>query len=191
MAKKAKLDLLEEKLEEEVKIDTPDPHAGEQEAGARWFTRGRILAIILASVTVMGAAGFSMWFYPRGKKAHTVPAAALQRSVSLSAATGGGKEEVASLKGFVIAVKDRQGGYRTLICDVALAFRNSPGDLKNLEQRRDIRNLIYTAVRSRGIALLDSPDEKNLLRREVSEKLNAILGGNSVAAVYFTEFVLL
>lgn len=193
MVKKAKLDLLEEKIGEKEKAETvaPDEKEHAREPLPGWFTTGRILAIILSAGILICATVFSVSMYSRGKTVKNVPVTLLKQIAAPPAVSTIRKEEIASLRGFVIHVKDAKGNYRTLICDIALALNNPEGDIKRFEQRVDVRTLIYMTAKNRGASLLDSRDDRNQLRREISDKLNGLLGGNKVNAVYFTEFVIL
>lgn len=193
MVKKAKLDLLEEKIVEEKKAETavPDEKDVPQGLAQRWFTTGRIFAISLSTVIVICATVFSIWMYSRDKTVRTVQVALPKQIAATAAVPAVTKEETASLKGFVICLKDAQGNYRTLVCDIAVALNNMDEDIKKFEQRIDVRNVIYTAARNRGGTLSASRDDMNQFRGEISDKLNSLLGGERVKSVYFTAFVLL
>ena len=193
MAKKAKLDLLEEKIVEETKVETAVPDEKDVPQGIRpsWFTRGRILAIIFSTCILICSTVVSVWMYSRGKAVKTVQVTLPKQIAAIPTVPAVTKEETAAFNGFVICLKDAQGNYRTLICDVALALINYGEDIKKFEQRIDVRNVIHTAARNKGGILSASRDDMNRFRGEINDKLNSLLGGNRVKAVYFTAFVIL
>jgi flagellar basal body-associated protein FliL len=186
MVKKAKLDLLEEK-NEDVVADLPS--AGEEQvAVASRFFSGKILALMLCAGALLVVVVSAGWMYFRHKTVTVAPAALPQQD----AVTAQGKKEVAaSFPGFVIHLKDERGNDRTLLCGVALALNDSPEEAKRIEQRVDVRNIVYEVARSKGGDLLALRDERKQFRREIAARVNSLLGTDRVTAVYFTEFVIL
>ncbi len=195
MVKKATLDLLDEKISEDARAETDAPEGGEdkggEEAPARvWFTRGRILAAASCGLILLVVGVLSLWMHARGKPAK--PASAASNEVAaVSPASAAQPEGTALLKGFVIPLTDGNGNCRTLICDIALGVKGLEADARRFEGRPDVRNVIYDTARKRGTSLSDSRDDRNALRREINDKLNELLGGNRIASVYFTEFLIL
>ncbi len=192
MVKKATLDILEEKIEEEkAETTAPDKQEDAQEPFLRRFPWRRIILVASAAGILLSAAVFSIWMYSREKSVKTTPVTLPKQIAAVPAVPTIKKEETASLKGFVIHVKDAKGNDRTLICDIAIALHNPKEDIRRFEQMVDVRNVIYMTAKNRGTSLLGSRDDRNLLRKEISDRLNNLLGGNRVISVYFTEFVVL
>jgi flagellar basal body-associated protein FliL len=194
MVKKATLDLLAEKGKEEGEAEAtaPDEKEGEREPVPGWFTRGRIIAVASAGVMLLCVVVFSVMMHSRGKTVKTVPAVLPKQAAAVPTVPAVMmKEEIVTLKGFVIHLTDGGGNYRTLLCDIALVLNDRAEDVKKFEQRVDVRNLIYATAKSKGASLLDPRNDRNVLRREINDKVNGLVGGNKVKSVYFTEFLVL
>jgi flagellar basal body-associated protein FliL len=191
MVKKAKLDLLEEKNAAEEGMGV-SPEQGEAPAGARGrFVSGKMFALIACGGVFLSVAVFSIWMYSRAKTVKIAPVA-LPKQVAVPAAAAVAKEEVAaSFPGFVIHLKDGRGNDRTLLCGIALVLNEAPEEAKRIEKRIDLRTVLYATASSKGGELLASRDGMNQLRREINDKMSALLGAGRVKSVYFTEFVIL
>jgi flagellar FliL protein len=57
--------------------------------------------------------------------------------------------------------------------------------------RTDIRRAIYRTLKAKSPSQLTAPKSKKLLKKEIEEKLEEIMGGKLVKHVYFTKFILL
>ena len=110
----------------------------------------------------------------RGKGAET-PAAAL--------------ESVFSFDNFTIDLKDPQGKYKLLICDVVLEL-NRP-DMMTEEKKVVIRKTIYETARKKSPDLLSSSQAHRVFKRQISSELNSLMGQEAIRDVYVTKFVLL
>lgn len=90
---------------------------------------------------------------------------------------------------FSIDLKDRQGRYRFLICDLILELGK---DFRLTGDRRvDIRKAIYATAKKNGDDLLKSSEAQKIFKREVKGQLNQLLGEDTVQEVYITKFTLL
>jgi flagellar basal body-associated protein FliL len=95
----------------------------------------------------------------------------------------------ANFKDFIIDLKDKTGKSKILMCDVALEVTGE--GVAELENRTDIRNLIYQTVTGKNAVVLRSLEERKRLRNELLQEANKILGERIVKNVYFTNYVIM
>ena len=97
--------------------------------------------------------------------------------------------EMFPLDTFVVNLAD-QGGKRYLRATMQLELGEEE-TVATFEQRLpQIRDVVLTILPTRQFAEIRTVEGKTALRMEIMNKLNELLSGESVANIYFTEFVI-
>ena len=98
-------------------------------------------------------------------------------------------QRVFPFENFTIDLKDPQGKYKLLICDVVMEL-NRP-DRMTEEKKTVIRKTIYETARKKSPELLSSSQAHRVFKRQISAELNSLMGREVIRDVYVTKFVLL
>lgn len=91
------------------------------------------------------------------------------------------------LDNFTIDLRDDNGQYRVLVCDVAIVLNP---DKKISENKLEVRKNVYNALKNKGRYILTSSKAYSKIKKEMRDELDGLLGGG-VKEVYFTKFILL
>lgn len=196
MAKKATLDILDIKVDE-IEQEEPQgdavPEIAKADLSGSLF--GRLLTLLgqwcrnwLFWVILAGAAlsiaavlAFLLQAGP-AKKTSVVP----EKAPPVGAAAPASGQTIL-LTGFVVDLKDDRGSARVVFCDMALRLER----MHKEEAGRgwvESRNLIHAVLKRKKVRELLLADDRNRLKIELKDRLNTLLGENSVKDVYFTRF---
>jgi len=179
MVRKVDIDLLEE-------LDISGPERTPEEEGKagrkkgwKWLTGKKfvVTAILFSFLCVIGV---SLMIFPVRDKSHIGPERELVEVRLIS-------ENIEVLDNFIIDLKDEQGHYRVLVCDVTLVMNPDKSLAGN---KLDVRKKTYDALRTKGRYALVSSKSYSIMRKELRDELDHLLGGG-IKEVYFTKFVLL
>jgi flagellar basal body-associated protein FliL len=158
------------------------PYGGIAATAAGWIRHHRRWAYGACGIVLLLAVAVPAAFYFKGSRPDTArekgaetPAVALQ--------------SVFSFDNFTIDLKDPQGHYRLLICDVVLEL-NRP-DVMTEERKVVIRKTIYETARKKSPDLLNSSQAHRVFKRQIGTELSSLMGTESIREVYVTRFVLL
>lgn len=148
----------------------------------------RLIIIIVATVIIatMGSAYSTYIFLSRWHEANglgTVAAEPKGNGASFGYTYNAGD--------FTVNILDERGtGTRFMRTGVVLAA-DTEEIIKELERRApQVRDVIISGLRSRTYQEVLSPNGMNLLKQDVLDSLNSILGHYKISDVYFTDFVL-
>ena len=181
MVRKVELDLLEE-------IDFHDPESPLEEGTGkrgkgwrllRWLIRKKIIAASLL-LAFSGIVGISLLILPVGKDSRSNHGIEFKEVRSIH-------DNVENLESFYIDLKDEQGHYRVLICDIAIMM---DPDKKISGNKSELRKKTYSALKNKGTYVLTSSRAYSTIKKEIQDELNGLLGGG-IKEVYFTKFVVL
>lgn len=90
---------------------------------------------------------------------------------------------------FSIDLKDSQGRYRFLQCDVTLEFESA---VELTEDRKvEIRKVIYLSAKKKGPELIRVPDSGDRFKKEMRDELRDLLGDGTLKDIYITRYVLI
>jgi flagellar basal body-associated protein FliL len=90
---------------------------------------------------------------------------------------------------FSIDLKDAQGRYRFLQCDVTLEFQSG---VELTEDRKvEIRKVIYLAAKKKGPELIRVSDSGERFKKEMRDELRDLLGEGALKGIYITRYVLI
>lgn len=178
MVRKVDIDLLEE-----LDIPAPEGPLEEEKAGRKkgwkWLTGKKFVAtaIVFSFLCVIGV---SLMIFPVRDKSHIESERELVEVRPIS-------ENIEALDNFIIDLKDEQGHYRVLVCDITLVMNPDKSLTVN---KLDARKKTYDALRTKGRYALVSSKSYSIMRKELRDELDHLLGGG-IKEVYFTKFVLL
>lgn len=183
MAEKAELDILEIELPvPEGGQDGGVPPEGGDDSGER---RGSLLrkGLLGALILILCTAGIVSWLYfgaGRDDKAG-------KEQAGISGASGA---RFVSLEHFMVNLRDGQGNYRVLVCDVVLEM--NPGWETAGDRSPDLRKIIYRTVRTNVDPILQkSAKIRRQILKEIEKNVNGTLGEGAIRQVYFTKYMLL
>ncbi len=138
------------------------------------------IMIAAAAVIFSGIVGISLLIFSTGEKT------GLENSTALPE-IGVARNNIENLEGFIVDINDEHGGYRVLVCDLAVEMAPN----KSLSENRLLmRKKTYEALKNKGRYILKSASGYSVIKKEMKDELDRILGGG-VKEVYFTKFVLL
>jgi flagellar basal body-associated protein FliL len=130
------------------------------------------------------AAGAVSYLQFRQKEAAQVAAA---KAKQMAAAVPVVREAV--FPDFSVDIKDAQGQYRFLQCDITLEFQ---AGVELTEDRKvEIRKVIYLAAQKKGQELIRVSDSGSRLKKEMHNELRNLLGEDALKDIYLTRYVLL
>ncbi|MCK7515754.1 MAG: flagellar basal body-associated FliL family protein [Desulfobacterales bacterium] len=90
---------------------------------------------------------------------------------------------------FSIDLKDAQGRYRFLQCDVTIEFQS---EVTLTEDRKvEIRKIIYMSAKKKGPELIRVSDSGERFKKEMRGELRDLLGEGALKDVYITRYVLI
>jgi len=90
---------------------------------------------------------------------------------------------------FSIDLKDAQGRYRFLQCDVTIEFQS---EVTLTEDRKvEIRKIIYLSAKKKGTELIRVSDSGERFKKEMRGELRDLLGEGALKDVYITRYVLI
>jgi flagellar basal body-associated protein FliL len=90
---------------------------------------------------------------------------------------------------FSIDLKDAQGRYRFLLCDVTIEFQS---EVTLTEDRKvEIRKIIYMSAKKKGHELIRVADSGERFKKEMRSELRDLLGEGALKDIYITRYVLI
>ena len=202
MVEKAKLDVLENLPD--IEITDVKIQAEEQSfsvAQKKWALNKLFLMAAPAIIVVLVITGV-LWFYltrtvTTAKLKSGTQVTAIEKKKTVNAEKISTQAPIERLKAnnvyfndFIIDLKDKTGKSKILMCDVV--FDVSEADkIGDLENRSDIRSLIYSTATGRNAVVLRSIEERKRLKQELLQELNKMLGDGIVKNVYFTNYLIM
>ena len=150
------------------------------------------ILILVATVVVMAAAAFLVT--KMVIKPALAPGAAENASAKVKpekTSEKGGKDKVeVYLVSNLLVNPTGTGGTRYLSASVGIQV-DSPGVLDQLRVRDlQVRDLLILVLSSRTVEELTDPRSREQMRKEILERLNQLIGGEELSAVYFVDYVL-
>jgi flagellar FliL protein len=141
--------------------------------------KGKLL-IVVAAVVLLAGGGAGWFLLGRGHAEEKKKEEVLEPEPKLGA--------LVALDPFVANLAD-EDGKRYLKAQLQVEFFG-PAAPEAFEKRHaQIRDLLLTLFTSKLYAEIRTPAGKQVLRDEIINRLNRVLGKDDVKAVYFTEFI--
>jgi len=145
--------------------------------GLKWI-------IMILVLLLLGGGGFAAYWFLMGPGAKSAEQAALDAAQAQSLAP-----EIVTLAPFIVNLADPLGRrFLRLTLDVEVKGQEAAADLNRSVSR--VRDAIILLLSSKTFADLASMEGKIVLKNEIVERLNQIIGAGRVSNVYFTEFVI-
>lgn len=209
--KKARLDLLEEMPEIEIARPAVGEAASEEQAveasvetGKKWAWNKMLMIaapVLLAVIIVVGVLAYYLssskapvpsrtTVAEKPKPVTVEPVAKPDVPVGPAPVDASGPTRTIYVKDFMIDLKDNAGNTRILLCDVAFDIAVD-GEGQAWETRPDVRNMIYSAAKSRGAVALKSIEERKKLKKDLASQLDRMAGKSIVKNVHFTRYFIL
>ncbi|PKN77299.1 MAG: hypothetical protein CVU52_01095 [Deltaproteobacteria bacterium HGW-Deltaproteobacteria-10] len=203
MVEKAKLDVLENLPDIEITdIKIQSEELSLPVTKEKWAFNKLLLIAAPALIVVLVITGV-LWFYlsrpdPEVAKLKSgPPVTAIEQKkpvqdevIVTKAAIEPVKVNTVQFKDFIIDLKDKTGKSKILMCDVVVDVSDSV-KIAELENRSDIRNIIYSTATVKNAVVLRSIEERKRLKQEMLQELNKMLGDGIVKSVYFTNYVIM
>jgi flagellar basal body-associated protein FliL len=143
----------------------------------------KIIVAAGVAVVLIAAASVSTVLFKQ-KEAEQAAAEQKQRATAVVSTV-----HEAVVPDFSIDLKDAQGRYRFLQCDVTLEFQSA---VELTEDRKvEIRKVIYLSAKKKGPDLIRVPDSGDRFKREMREELRDLLGEGTLKDIYITRYVLI
>ncbi|GAB7079491.1 flagellar basal body-associated FliL family protein [Megalodesulfovibrio paquesii] len=146
--------------------------------------------IILVLLLVLGGGGYfayTKFFAPQGSTTDAPAQQAEGQSAPTEAPPG--DTQVVTLPTFLVNLADPLGRrYLKMTLDVEVTNKQAAEELN--KQTPKIRDAIILLLSSKTYADLSTFESKLVLKKEIVERLNLILGGAKVRNVYFTDMVI-
>ncbi|MFW5735208.1 MAG: flagellar basal body-associated FliL family protein [Oceanidesulfovibrio sp.] len=147
-----------------------------------------ILLIVL--LLVLGGGGyFAYTKFFAGPKEQNATTEAEDQQAAQDEQAASGDSQVVSLAPFLVNLADPLGRrYLKLTLDVEVASEQAAEALSTNEPK--VRDALIMLLSSKTFSELSSMESKIILKKEIVERLNLVLGGSKVQQVYFTEMVI-
>ncbi|SHN67957.1 flagellar basal body-associated FliL family protein [Desulfovibrio litoralis] len=162
--------------------------------------KGKFIIIILVILALLGGGGFAAWKFllPIINKTESVATEGGHAPGGSTGSTGEAKDNknantletsIVTLPTFVVNLQDPVGRrFIKLSMDIDVVGSGVKDDITRLMPR--IKDTINMLLSSKSYADLAMPESKVLLKSEIVERVNLVLGGSKVKDVYFTEFII-
>ena len=171
----------------------------------------KYLLILVISVLVITVAGGSIWLFYGGERKKEPAMRKNESAIKEKEPAIQGKEsaiiekksaviEEESLKkaipaagkmvlfnNFVVDARDKKGDMRIVFCDIAIELEKTQA--AGVESERvDLRSVIHAVLKRKQVVDGLSPEGRNLIKIELINELNRLLGEKSVKNIYITRF---
>jgi flagellar FliL protein len=145
------------------------------------------IIMILMLLLLLGGGGFTAYWFLIGPGAKPAQQAAEEQGAPAQAQVL--TPQIVTLAPFIVNLADPLGRrFLRVTLDVEVLGNAAVEDLNRSVSR--VRDTIILLLSSKSFADLASMEGKILLRNEIVERLNQIIGAGRVSNVYFTEFVI-
>ncbi|MCA1944410.1 MAG: flagellar basal body-associated FliL family protein [Desulfovibrio sp.] len=143
--------------------------------------------IIIVLLLLLGGGGYFAYTKFLGGADNATQTASENPNAQVDARPG--DIQMVTLPTFLVNLADPLGRrYLKMTLDVELVNKAAAEELN--KQTPKVRDAIILLLSSKSYADLATPESKLLLKNEVVERLNLILGGARVRNVYFTDMVI-
>jgi flagellar basal body-associated protein FliL len=189
MARKVKLDILEDGIDEPSEDIGQLPISDVSDCqstptvwtGKKWVLTGVVVASLC--LIVVG----TVLFVTKTEKKNIISIPVKQPSVAMMATIN---RSIANFDNFVIDIRDGSGNIKIVMFALAVEL-NKPVNGDAIENRVELRGAIHALSRKRSVASLLSQEDRKRFRNEIAAELERRLGAGFVKAIYFTKFYIL
>lgn len=144
------------------------------------------ILLIIILLLLLGGGAAAYWYFFMNKGAPTDATANATEQTASSKENV--KSEIVTLQTFLVNLADPLGRrYVKMTLDVEVTDAKAAEQLNNNAPK--VRDAVILLLSSKTYADLAPLENKIILKNEIVERLNQILGGPKVLRVYFTELV--
>lgn len=162
----------------------------EQKEGEEQAPKGGMLKWIIigvAAVVVLGGGGFAgWWFFLRSPAPATAKAGEQKPGAPAGGAAVAGP--IIPLTPFIVNLAD-PGGRRYLKITVEIELDKREGEAEFKGRVPEVRDQVILALSGKTFQQLQGGAGKQVLREELTARMNTILKTAKIKSIYFTEFV--
>ena len=166
-----------------AKKETVVPVEEEKKSGGglKW------IIMIVMLLLLLGGGGVAAYWFLMGPGAKSAEQTAEEQGEAVQAQRL--SPEIVTLAPFIVNLADPLGRrFLRLTLDVEVNGKEAAADLNRSESR--VRDAIILLLSSKTFTDLASMESKIILKNEIVDRLNQIIGAGRVSNVYFTEFVI-
>jgi flagellar basal body-associated protein FliL len=138
--------------------------------------------IFLSFAIIVASGGFFWWFNERELRKET----GIKNDENFKSENPEG-ERMVPFNRFVVDVRDHKGDMRLALYDLVLELEN-PRATGVSGDRVDVRSAIHAVLRRKQIVDGLSPEGRALIRIELMQEVNRLLGGTVIKKIYIIGF---
>ena len=166
---------------------------GEKEAAAPAAASGGLKAWLplIITITLMPALAFGMTKFvlvPQLQKGLGIKDTAEGGSAAKGKGAAGEKKISVQLSKLLVNIAGTMGSRYLLVSVTVVGNGGEPFKAKMTENDAQLRDMAMGVLSVKTLADLEKPGSRNLIRTELINGFNNVLGENSVAEIYITEF---
>lgn len=143
-----------------------------------------LVAVLFVVMLGLSAGLFMIWTKLSTSSAAATPVSGQDNSLAATDILG----PIYPLDTFIVNLAD-EGGKRYLRITMNLELTQDKFEGQMERRLPQVRDSILTILPNKRFDDIQTAEGKTLLRNEIIAKLNSLVGGESVANIYFTEFV--
>jgi len=170
-----------------------NPHEGGKEAAAAAPASGGVKAWLplILTLALMPAIAFGMTKFvlvPQLQKSLGIKEPEGSGSGSKGSGTAEGKKTSVQLSKLLVNIAGTMGSRYLLVSVTVVGNGGEAFKAKMTENDAQLRDMAMGVLSVKTLADLEKPGSRNLIRTELINGMNNVLGENSVAEIYITEF---
>lgn len=162
-----------------------------QKEGEEQAPKGGMLKWIIigvAAVVVLGGGGFAGWWFFLRSPAPATAKAGEQKPGAPAAGGAAVAGPIIPLTPFIVNLAD-PGGRRYLKITVEIELDKREGEAEFKGRVPEVRDQVILALSGKTFQQLQGGAGKQVLREELTARMNTILKTAKIKSIYFTEFV--
>ena len=144
-----------------------------------------VITILFMPVLAYGMTVFVL--LPRIQTGLGIAAPSVEFAAKVKAGNPGGKKFTVAINKLLVNVAGTMGS-RYLLFSISAVSTDPNFQQKMTENDAALKDMAQSALAVKTLADLEKPDERNLIRTQLLNGMNNILGNNEVQELYLTEF---
>jgi len=170
-------------IEAAAAAETPAPAPKTGGGLAAWLPL--VITVLFMPVLAYGMTVFVL--LPRIQTGLGITAPPVESAAKTKAGNSGAKKFTVALNKLLVNVGGTMGS-RYLLFSISAVSTDPNFQQKMTDNDAALKDMACSALSVKTLADLEKPDERNLIRTELLNGMNNILGSNEVQELYLTEF---